>query len=50
VGAIIIASPLPDELGLALLGVSTLSRPQFFLLSFAMNSLGIFIILLVAQI
>ncbi len=50
VGAIIIASPLPDELGLALLGVSTLSRTQFFLLSYSMNTLGIFIILLLAQI
>lgn len=50
VGALIIASPFPDELGLALLGVSTLNRAQFFLLSFAMNSIGIFIILLLVRI
>lgn len=49
IGALIIASPLPDELGLALIGVSTLSRGQFLLLSYAMNTLGIFCILAVSS-
>lgn len=44
-GALIIASPFPDEIGLALIGVSTLSRAQFFLLSYVMNTLGILAIL-----
>lgn len=47
-GALIIASPFPDELGLALLGVSTLTRTQFFFLSFVMNTIGIFVILFIA--
>lgn len=47
-GALIIASPLPDEIGLALIGVSRLTRPQFFVLSYCMNTLGIFVILLLA--
>ncbi len=49
VGALIIASPLPDEIGLALIGVSTLSRPQFLLLSYCMNTLGILIILILSS-
>lgn len=49
VGALIIASPLPDEIGLALIGVSTLSRPQFLLLSYCMNTIGILAILLLSS-
>jgi hypothetical protein len=49
-GALIIASPFPDEIGLALIGVSTLTRTQFLLLSFSMNTLGILAILLSASI
>lgn len=41
VGALIIASPLPDELGLAMLGVSKVSTRNFFLLSFTFNAIGI---------
>ncbi len=48
IGAIIIASPFPDEIGLALIGVSTLSPRSFFLLSYSMNTLGIFATLFVA--
>ncbi len=47
VGALIIASPLPDELGLTLLGLSKINDRSFFLLSFVMNALGILIIALV---
>lgn len=48
-GAIIIASPLPDETGLALLGLSKIKRWQFFLLSFVLNTVGIFIIILLSH-
>lgn len=41
VGALIIASPLPDELGIALLGISKYETKKFFILSFVMNLLGI---------
>lgn len=40
-GALIIASPLPDELGLALMGLSRMGMSTFIPLSYAMNFLGI---------
>lgn len=43
-GALVIASPLPDELGLALLGFSKIKTSQFILLSFTFNFLGIIMI------
>jgi len=43
-GAVIIASPLPDELGVALLRISKMSKKRFLILSFVLNSVGIFII------
>ncbi len=43
-GAIIIASPLPDELGVGLMGISKLKTSQFILLSFVLNAMGIFLI------
>ncbi len=47
-GAIIIASPLPDETGLALLGLSKIKPWQFLLLSFILNAIGIFIVISLA--
>jgi hypothetical protein len=44
IGALIIASPLPDELGVSLLGISKMKPLQFIFTSFCMNSLGIFLI------
>src|SRR5262249_43219313 len=41
VGGLIIASPLPDELGIGLLGVARLRTAWFVLLSYAFNFLGI---------
>lgn len=41
-GAIIIASPLPDELGVGLMGISKLSAWRFSLMSWVLNSVGIF--------
>jgi len=40
-GGIVIASPLPDELGVALLGASKVSVRYFLILSFTFNFLGI---------
>lgn len=44
VGALIIASPLPDELGLALLGFSKVPERSFIFITYAMNALGILLI------
>lgn len=49
VGAIIIASPLPDELGLALLGISRMRTRPFIFISFTFNFIGILLIALVAR-
>lgn len=48
-GAVIIASPLPDELGLAVMGLSKLRLSVFLPLSFAANFVGILLIGEVAQ-
>lgn len=48
IGALIIASPLPDEFGLALIGISKIPIQFFIPLSYVMNALGIFIISLIA--
>lgn len=50
VGALIIASPLPDELGVGLIGISKLKPFQFILLSFILNSIGIFLIVSAAYV
>lgn len=44
-GALIIASPFPDEIGVGLMGISKLKNWQFLLISFLLNSLGIFLII-----
>lgn len=41
VGALVVASPLPDELGLVLLGLSKIKRWLFIIISLALNFLGI---------
>ncbi len=41
IGAFIIASPLPDELGIAILGASKYNTKHFFIVAFLMNMLGI---------
>ncbi|HVU06872.1 MAG TPA: hypothetical protein VHE10_03760 [Candidatus Paceibacterota bacterium] len=40
-GALVIASPFPDELGLTLMGLSKISRPRFAAISYIFNTLGI---------
>ncbi len=48
-GSIIIASPLPDELGLLLLGQSNLSFKQLTVLSYLLNTAGIMTIAITAN-
>lgn len=43
-GAVIIASPLPDELGLMLLGASKLTYGQITILTYVLNTAGILLI------
>lgn len=43
-GAIIVASPLPDELGLMMLGASKLRYREIALLSYVLNTAGILLI------
>lgn len=43
-GAVIIASPFPDEIGLLMLGVSRLEYKQIAIVSFILNSAGILLI------
>lgn len=45
VGAVIIASPLPDEAGIALLGLSHISTSKLLVLTYILNSVGILILL-----
>ena len=49
IGAIIIASPFPDEVGIGLMGISNLKNWQFLAISFMLNSLGILLIVTIAQ-
>lgn len=44
IGAIIIASPLPDEIGISLMGFSKMKTERFLIVSFILNSIGIFLI------
>jgi hypothetical protein len=47
--AFIIGSPLPDELAAALLGLEGFDDKAFILISFAFNSLGLLVIMLLAK-
>lgn len=50
IGAVVIASPLPDEIGVSLLGISKMKTFNFIILSFTLNSLGIYIVVILGQI
>ncbi len=45
IGALIIASPLPDELGVPLLSANKMKKWHFIILTFILNSLGIWLLL-----
>jgi len=49
IGALIVASPLPDEIGLAMMGLSKMKMSVFIPISFALNFFGILIIGLFAN-
>src|SRR3990167_3767473 len=44
-GALIVASPLPDELGITLMSLSEIKTSRFIALSFILNTVGIFLLL-----
>lgn len=48
-GAVVIASPLPDEIGLAMMGIGEIKTSRLLLISFVFNALGIFVIGLAAR-
>lgn len=48
-GGLVIASPLPDEIGLAMMGLSKINSRLFAVLSFFFNALGISIIWYLAR-
>lgn len=50
IGAIIIASPFPDEIGVSLMGISKMKTYKFLILSFLLNSIGIFLVVSAAKI
>jgi len=49
IGALIIASPLPDELGITLMGISQMKIYKFIIVSYLLNALGIFLVISIAQ-
>ena len=48
-GAVVIASPLPDEIGLLMMGLSHIRLYQFVPMAFLANATGIYLIALTAQ-
>ena len=49
IGAVVLASPLPDELGLLMMGLSSMRLWSFMTLAYVMNAAGIYIIAITAQ-
>jgi hypothetical protein len=45
IGSIVILTPLPDELGLLLMGISKMKRSVALLITLILNTLGIFVLL-----
>ena len=43
IGALVIASPFPDEIGVSLMGISKMKTYKFLLVSYALNAIGIFL-------
>lgn len=44
IGALIIASPLPDEVGISLMGLTKLDTKKFLVIAFIMDALGVALI------
>lgn len=49
IGAFIIASPFPDEIGIGMMGLCNIKRWQFILVTFALNTIGILIVVTIAK-
>jgi hypothetical protein len=49
IGAIIIASPFPDEIGVSLMGITKINTYQFLLLAFVLDTVGVFLFIVVAR-
>ncbi len=49
IGAVIVASPLPDEIGIGLMGLSSMTSAQFLILTFVLDTFGLFVLLSVAS-
>lgn len=49
IGALVIASPLPDEVGLTMMGLTRMKTAVFVPISFTLNFLGILVIALLAK-
>lgn len=50
IGALIIASPFPDELGITMMGVAKIKTWKLIILTFILNSFGIFLVIESARI
>lgn len=48
-GAILVASPVPDEVGVSMMGLSKMSTRQFLLIAFLLDVVGIFLIVSAAR-
>lgn len=44
IGTLVIASPLPDEIGVSLMGIAKMKPYKFLLISFLLNAIGIFLV------
>jgi len=49
IGAIIIASPFPDEIGVSLMGITKIKTYQFLLLVFVLDTVGVFLFIVAAR-
>ena len=50
IGAVIVASPLPDEIGLALMGITKMRTLYFVPISYVLNSIGVFVLALIGKV
>lgn len=50
IGSLIVMSPFPDEFGISLMGISTLSRLKFVLITFLLDFLGVFLLISLIQV
>lgn len=50
IGAVILASPLPDELGVSLMGISKMKQSKFLVTAFILDFVGVFFVVTAAKI